>query len=536
MLNWLLVLAQVVTPVSWAKKPVLNDLGPLKFSQEGSQVYLDLRQSFFSDQRLLPEELAHELRVFFDENSGFSRIPVVIKKNKNATQIEFIIQETILRFDPRNPNEMIYKWVDDEGGVHSQTFDTLWSERPLMFLNAVYPSEALKSRKRLFQIPELAILNKVEKKNQVLYWQNFREVLISAEHVFSGLGDTAQYRWLNALFGREAWAILKGSECVIAGWPSQKANGKCQAPAAAVQGGRVHCNPAIFGSNSGSFSRQSVPSNATLQCHQKSPVSDFVKRQNPTSREAFENQRGEFQQTIKSIQDSCLEAKRVSQQAACQALTQRVEDLEQLTCAQVVPEARTCHDLPLLAVTPQNTSSSSPLLAINSESEGGGSSHPICEPQDLLLPSSPDALSCGSENPTKSMSCRSREGQYLVRFYCECGRRFTPHYNSTDQPTRCEPRSVRSSSERSRPSSSRTPSSGNSWFKPWMGITLAAGAGLLLWYWNHKQTMNQYYSMWQPRNPVAPVPPPGLQPTAPLGVNPVAPVPVDVPRPAPTAQ
>lgn len=75
----------------------------------------------------------------------------------------------------------------------------------------------------------------------------------------------------------------------------------------------------------------------------------------------------------------------------------------------------------------------------------------------------------------------------------------------------------------------------SSWFKPWMGVTLAAGFGLAFFYWNHKQTMKQYYDSINPGDVAPPVTPPGLNPVPPPPALTNPPPPVDVPRQAPSA-
>jgi hypothetical protein len=77
----------------------------------------------------------------------------------------------------------------------------------------------------------------------------------------------------------------------------------------------------------------------------------------------------------------------------------------------------------------------------------------------------------------------------------------------------------------------------SSWFSPAMGVTLGAAVGLFLWYWFHKQSLNQYQSTGpNPPQPVNSIPPPGLG--SPFFLPPVNgsgsfPLPVDTDRNSP---
>jgi hypothetical protein len=534
MVNWLLILAQVVTPLTWAKKPVGLNLGPLKIYQEGAHMYLDLKESFLDDPNVLPAQLRYEMKVFFAENPNLKNVEVVMKSIKNRSEIELILDQVVLRFNPKNPDTIIMKWVDEEGGAHTQNFNALWAERPMMFLNSLVNTPPVKKRTQAFDLIEEDKLNLLPRKLQVEYWNKVREVLIAAESLNQVFASSAKFPWFKAIMGPNAWAVKDGDPCVIAGWPSSFKNGKCSAPKESLINGQVQCNPAIFGDFSGGFPIASVPNNATFLCNQKSPVDQFLKSKKLQDKKELDDTKKQLLETIQSIQSNCQNAQTNSQKVACEALNDRIIKLNSVTCQSILPEARACADNPLPQVA-QTQVSSEPQAA---KSAVDSSQYQDCEPQDLLLPEKPDGLNCESQNPVSSLRCRENSsGEVLTRFYCDCGSGYTPHYDKTRFPIKCEPKATQFSYSRSRsPLPSRGSKANDSWFKPWMGITLAAGAGLLLWYWNHKQMMKQYYSMWEPKNPVAPVPPPGLQPT-PMPTTPTpAPRPVDVPRPAPTAQ
>lgn len=131
-------------------------------------------------------------------------------------------------------------------------------------------------------------------------------------------------------------------------------------------------------------------------------------------------------------------------------------------------------------------------------------------------------VACNGNSNVRHFKCN-----YLSYFYCVCPSDHVPASNNVIAHTSCtkKPEPKPEAAKKSKPFS---------WFKPWMGWTLAAGVGLLVWYWAQKEAQKNAARLNTPIDPVPPVPSPGsntgVTPTP--GVTP-APPPLDVTRPAP---
>jgi hypothetical protein len=313
--------------------------------------------------------------------------------------------------------------------------------------------------------------------------------------------------------------------------------GYCSPPPQSITEGRVICNPAIFGSVSRGFPRQNVPSDATARCDRQSPVLEFVRTVSGSNKESFAESHAQISKAIQESQLACQSPKTDSQRLACQTLANRLSALQQIQCVHVFSDSRICHDLApqvndmVLAGGASLTDQKEPVSTKKELVTEDGLL--ACKALELGNPTDVKELNCLDENRPREFSCMGPDGKPVTRFYCECGSGYRSIYANSDRPIRCE--KISNLTRTNRDKATRPIRSGptDSWFKPWMGFTLAAGAGLLLWYWNHKQTMKQYYDMWKPRDPSPPVAPPGLQPVNPPPLQTPPPLPVDVRRPEP---
>jgi len=532
LLTWLISISQMFSPLAWAQHTSAKSIGPLQFRYEGADVLLKFKDSILSDPNLLPTELRKELELMMFENPDFQDFKVITKTIPVTGEVEIIIDQSVLRIHPKNLDRFLLKWVDEQGGYHTLNFNRFWAQQPMGFLNAVKSSDRLRTRSRAFEIASFEALKDKTESEKRVYWKSVRDVLIAAEALNGAVSSkSSRFNFIfNWFMGGYAEASKDGAPCIIAGWASVFKGGYCSAPPQSISGGQVICNPAIFGPSGGAFPRNNVPSDATARCDRQSPILDFVKANSGINKEAFAKAHLQISKAIQEVQLACQSPTTDSQRVACQTLTDRLNAHHQIQCGQVFSDSRICHDL---VPQSQDTSSgitSDPKEALVEESLS------VCKALELGNPSDVKELGCLADNRPREFSCIGPDGKPTTRFYCECGRGYRGIYTNSDRPTRCEKiRSVGSTGRekaRGHTSAQKT----ESWFKPWMGFTLAAGVGLLLWYWNHKQTMKQYYDMWKPRDPSPPVAPPGLQPVPRPPLQTPPPLPVDVRRPEPGAQ
>lgn len=414
------------------------------------------------------------------------------------------------------------------------------------------------------KVPTVQVLSSEEVKllkpqERQKYIDRFRAVLEAAEKVQNSLdgkkkqsSDNRDFFW--SLVNAPAWAGgaeggtgLSGN-CIVAGSVGQYESNSCSPPADRRRDTCVQCNPEIYGGKApcipfvGDSGR--LPENATEQCNQQTESNKYAVFQGVQNSQDVQKRKDSISGTLTNLTERCQEIADGAQQGTkwhdqpptCVALNGRVQELRDVQCDILKQQGNQFPGLtcsggdsapPVALPGPGNGDGGPPPPGVPGPggSDGGGS----C----TGLPSNPEELKC-TEAQRKPVNC----GENSTLYRCVCGSNENDDIPPGAQlPTGCKPKG--SPSDTGRQHGGREGSGSHkkeeSWFKPWMGVALAGGAGLLLWYWISKQNMQAAYAPYNNTTPVnTPVPPPISTTTTP-GLQ-TLPAPVEVNRSAPATR
>lgn len=390
------------------------------------------------------------------------------------------------------------------------------------------------------QVPSVQVLNAEQLKKlgagqRQAYIDKFREMMAAAEKVQNAFGASSSsaslqdYLWKQIV--EEAVAAAPSGECVVAGWVGQYRSGSCQPPAQARASGCAKCNSEIYGGSSPCISLENgkLPLNATEICNQRTESNKYAVFQGVKTQQDVDNKKQSLAGVLTGLREKCAtiesgvaQGTKLSEQTAtCSNLKTRLSELEAVQCGILEQQRENFPELRCRPAEPPAPVPPAPVVAEPAVRE------PVNRPSSgecLNLPTSQNQLRCQASQ-VRQIAC-NEDGEAVEKFYCQCGANEQPEKQNTNLDVGCAPMSRDSSyGEESR--RRERPKKEESWFKPWMGIALAGAAGLALWYYGTKSTLENQYSLITPTPVATPVPAPYTAPVT-------APTPIDVSRPPPT--
>lgn len=523
-------LLSLIISAQVALAPVFTYANPNSFESYRKEVGIEYKkpisfEKFFEAVKGdLPPDLRKEMQLFVYENPGYQVRPILNRKINSRTSpytLELVItapgdsNQTILRLNEEKPSQIEIQWVHNKVSK-KVVFNEQKAQQPLTFLKSLTGDKPYVADYPAMVIMPASKILKMKKTNRAHYLQSLRQVVAAAEAVRPSLKSVRSP--LDLIFGEAAWASYSGP-CIVAGWPGEYRDGSCKpiSKQARNNEGNVICNPALFGTGP-NLVLKPVPNNATTHCDQLVPVKSFL--QSEMSRgegENFDMEMKALSDSIEDLQNYCLDQvvsntnKHSLQSEACNTLIRRVAELRTISCSMGSEVAAICADINMLNAKPTEGE-----VRVSKKSE-----LPTCTSLETNLPSDQSALSCNT-NPVKSNSCVNEYGEERPFFYCECGEGFNPVKKNTELAIGCDKIAAPVADRKSKKKK-------GSWFKPWMGVTLAGAIGIGIWYYSNKQSAKKVADMWDPAVPVI-APPPGLQPSP---TPTPTPTPVDTTRPTP---
>jgi hypothetical protein len=365
------------------------------------------------------------------------------------------------------------------------------------------------------------------------YVDKLRDLLVSAEKVQSAFGNSSKSAslqdYLLQQLVEEAFAAVASGECIVAGWVGQYRNNSCEPPQQARSTGCAKCNSEIYGSSSPciSFANGKLPLNATEICNQRTESNKYAVFQGVKNQSELANKLQSLSGVLTGLREKCTSieagvvqgAKLLDQQQTCSHFKGRITELEAVQCQILEQQPNHFPDLrcrPLAVISPPQEPPQPVGPSVNRPASGDCTN----------LPTSPTQLRCQA-SPVIEIACEE-DGEQVAKYYCACGPGEEVEKQNSNLAVACHP--LRKDSTGGIDSyRGERPKKEEPWFKPWMGIALAGAAGLALWYYGTKSTLEKQYSLITPTTVATPVPAP-YTPPSPV----TAPTPIDISRPPPT--